>query len=125
MKQFKSVEITQDGVNVTVANGEDQGMLTFWVDTIEQDNPRIFTQLNQDENILNTTVVLSDNKMPEVSFSEDRTYCYIKYDIHQVHVKLEDEGVVVDIWMICDSDAEQIIDSTYLEWNELYKEAEE
>ena len=47
---------------------------------------------------------------------DDHHYAYVKFDLGQVHVKLDDEGVVVDIWNVAE---EEIVDSVCVEYDDL------
>ena len=111
----------QKGVKVNVGDGHNAARLSFWIDTIEKDDPRLFTALDGCfHNLMVTGAGKLESRVPDVAYSDDKTYCYLKFNAYQVHIKLGDEGITIDVWLICDADAEQVIDSTYLYWDEVY-----
>jgi len=123
MNKFEKVVQTdfekQKGANVQIIGDEGSALLNVWADIIDNDDPRFFVTLNNDNELLIVNVDTSEFKLPDISFSDDRTYCYLKFNKCQVHIKLEGEGVVIDVWDMTDPTEEEVINSTYSYWSEL------
>jgi len=124
MKQFQEVVITnsskQKGASVPIANTEHSATLNVCVDIAETNEPSITVKLNNKEQVLFTDTSMEEFVLPTISFSDDRTYCYLIFTDFQVHIKIECEGVIIDVWLLDKSDDEQVVESTYLYWEELF-----
>ena len=119
---FKGSNLTdfscQKGCDVTIESCE--GKLTVfsvWCDAIEPAERTVRVRQNDERELLIVTVDKLDYKVPSVTYSDNKSYCYITFNSVSVHLNLDDEGVVVDVW---DSpDAIAVVDTTYLFYNEL------
>lgn len=111
----------QKGVNLQVEYEGELTTFNVWADSTDEDNPTIRVRINNEaDNLLITTVEHDDIKEPVVTFSDDRSYSYVTFNKTSLHIKLGDEGVVLDVWD-ANSDINGSIDSNYV----LYQEFEE
>ena len=110
--------IDQKGCDVTIERGGKLTVFSVWCDAIEPTHRTVRVMQNDsDGELLIVTVEESDYKVPSVTYSDNKSYCYITFNSVSIHIKLEDEGVVVDVWD--SSDAIAAVDTTYLFYNEL------
>jgi hypothetical protein len=96
--------------------------LNVWVDTMDTDEMAQLTLRatlnNGADSLILCTVENSDNRAPVVTYSDDKTYCYVTFDKHALHVKLEGEGLVLDVWET-DAGGDGSIDTNYVLYQEL------
>lgn len=79
---------------------------------------------DSDELYLSVTVPEINFKQPQTDVSEDGTYYFVKFEHIEVHIKLADEGVVVDVWDQNDT-SNGSLDSTYAFYDELLPEEDD
>ena len=109
--------IDQKGCDVTIERGGKLTVFSVWCDAIEPAERTVRVRQNDERELLIVTVDKLDYKVPSVTYSDNKSYCYITFNSVSVHLNLDDEGVVVDVW---DSpDAIAVVDTTYLFYNEL------
>lgn len=124
MHTFQKVENTdfdnQKGADISICNGEQSSLLNVWVDNIEKDDVRIFVTHENNDELLRIMLDSSEFKLPEISYSEDRSYCYLTFNDVQIHIKLEGEGIIIDAWDMSEPSYEEVLDSTAIEWDEFY-----
>ena len=109
----------QKGVDINVENEGVSTVFNVWCDTIDIDNPSIRVAINNDrETPIFVSVEDSDFKEPEVSYSDDKSHCYVTFDNYSLHIKLAHEGIVFDVWDKTDNENGSI-DSTFVYYNEL------
>lgn len=113
---------TEKGMIIGFSHEGKRFGLHVWVDNSEPDNVLLRTTLdgNPDSLIL-VTVELSDFTSPDVSYSEDKTYCYVTFNNNSLHIKLDDEGVVLDVWD-SQNDEHGSIDTSYFFYTDLEDE---
>lgn len=127
--QFVQQKLTdferQKGCNITIKSEDTETLFNIWCDTLEADQTTIRVTENNDGELLIVTASNVDFKLPTVSYSDDKTFCYITFYNNSVHIKLNEEGIVFDVWDSTDEENGSI-ESTYLYYGELeVKEAEE
>ncbi|WP_415912472.1 hypothetical protein [Neptuniibacter sp. QD37_11] len=115
MKKFLSAINTQyqnkRGMDVEIQVSEGCAVkASVYVDTTESIVLRV--QVG-DDRVLDVAVCAAAYVQAEVSYSDDLSYCYLKFGVFEVHIKLESEGVVFDVWEIDGADGE-CIDTGYL-----------
>jgi hypothetical protein len=124
MNNFKPEELVdyedQKGANITLEIEGNESVFSVWIDILEEGNTTLRVIHDFEDDILVHTVELEDFKIPEVTYSDDKTYCYITFNGHSVHVKLDDECVVFDVWDSSNEDG--TANSTYIGYNELINE---
>lgn len=98
--------------------------LHVWVDNSEKEGITLRTTLDDSPNsLILVTVSPEDFIEPTVTYSDDKTYCYVTFNNNSLHIKLESEGVVLDVWD-CEDDQNGSIDTNYIFYNELLEVAD-
>tara|TARA_B100000809_G_scaffold240744_1_gene263340 strand:+ start:829 stop:1215 length:387 start_codon:yes stop_codon:yes gene_type:complete len=124
INKFKPEELTdyddQKGANITLEIDGNESVFSVWIDVLDEGNTTLRVIQDFEEDILTYTVEPEDFKIPEVTYSDDKAYCYITFNGHSVHIKLDDECVVFDVWDSSDEDG--AVDSTYIDYNKLIDE---
>lgn len=110
----------QKGADVYVSDDNQTRVLSVWMDKIDPADSRVFVALDTEETLLSVSMFTVSLKMPELSFSEDLKYCYLKFGECEVHIKLDDEGVVVDVWDMS-SEPEDVVESASLFYVDLFE----
>ena len=123
---------TQMGVNVVIdydSPHEDidfsgsKATLNVWCDN-EEGNTILRTTLNNSaDSLLLVIVEKADFKQPSVTYSDDKTYCYVRFASNTLHIKLEDEGIVLDVWN--DGNEHESVDTNYVFYEELQEDTSE
>lgn len=110
----------QKGFDINVELEGNTTTFSAWCDIMDKDNPTIRVSVNHGaEHLILVSVEQEDFKTPEVTYSEDKKYCYITFKNNSLHIKLDDEGIVFDVWDKTD-DENGSIDTNYV----LYQEFE-
>lgn len=113
-----SIYALQKGIDIVVSDEGYSITLNVFCDVSERDNPTIRVSVNGGaDNLILVSVNADDFKEPGVSFSEDKSYCYVVFSNNGVHIKLEDEGVVLDVWD-SSNDIDGAIDTNYIFFSE-------
>jgi hypothetical protein len=95
--------------------GEAMAPIKAWIDNTDGVSLRVRVDHTYDIIIKCNESELSFK--PTHSKSDDGLYDYIKFNEFEVHIKKEDEGLLVDVW---DSpDKREVIDSMMIPWNNL------
>lgn len=106
----------QKGVDIEIQCPGDQLItINVYVDVIEE----CLLKAEMDGEVLLHTSIDAASYVPALfSFSDDETYLYVKYDRHELHIKLEGEGIVLDVWEMQGQEGE-CIDTSNLMFAEL------
>lgn len=121
MNTFKQANTTsfnkQEGVNLLIGTESGDLKVSIFVCTIEGSQLKVEFEDHPYFN-LDVSVNEAEFTKPTVSYSDDKSFCYVKFGQISVHVKIGDEGVIFDVW---DSDDEEngTIDSTYIHYSEI------
>jgi hypothetical protein len=120
--KFTSIKPTnfdkQKGVDIDIEHNGEVTTFNVWCDIIDTDNPIIRTSINNgSDSLILTSVEMADFKEPDVSYSDDKTYCYVTYASNSLHIKIDDEGIVLDVWDQNNEDCS--VDTIYVLFDEL------
>jgi hypothetical protein len=125
---FKPEELTdyddQKGANITLDIDGHDAVFSVWIDVLDEDNTTLRIIQDFEDDILVHTVEAEDFTLPNVTYSEEKVYCYVTFNHYAVHIKLDDEGVCFDVWDSTD-DEDGAADTTYIEFDELRDEEDE
>ena len=107
MKKFISatptVSANQLGFAIAISLGTVSTTLNVFACNIDEFTIR--TQIDDSDELTTITSVKESNFVkPQVTLSEDGSYQYVKFGDVEVHIKLEDEGIVVDVWDTTDNE---------------------
>jgi hypothetical protein len=127
MNKFNPEELVnyenQKGANITLEIKGNETVFNVWIDDIDEGNTTLRVIQDFEDDILVHIVHLEDFKIPLVTYSDDKAYCYVTFNDYSVHLKLDDECITFDIWNSTD-DENGSVATTYVEYNEFpYKDS--
>lgn len=115
---FTADKEAQKGFDVTIDSGiRLETKLTVFHCALEEDNPRVMVS-HGNETLLQISVDILQNE-PQLIPSVNARCKIIRFDTTEVHIKLTDEGVVVDVFDLHNMDT--ALDSTYLFHDEMFE----
>lgn len=123
-KVFSSIQVTsyklQLGVNIHINSDKLTSFLSVFSDGVETDNITIkVLHGDSEDELINTSVPVGECINPTISYSDDKSYCYVKFVTSEVHIKLTEEGIIIDLWDSNDSENGSV-DTSYLYDNEFF-----
>jgi hypothetical protein len=118
---FKHIKLTQfagqKGCDITIVHKGAKSIFNVWCDTLEPAHSTIRVTHDNDVELLVVTVDKSDFKLPAITYSDDKLYCYLTFSHHCVHIQLDDEAILFDVRDLTDG-KDDSIDSVYFRYNE-------
>ncbi|MDK9793795.1 hypothetical protein [Vibrio sp. D431a] len=117
---FTSYEITnfsnQKGTNIGFSHDHHSHVLNVFVDNTECPTTLRVCHNDDSSAIILTNVSNDEYKEPVVAFSEDKAYCYVTFRNVELHVKIDDESLVFDVW---DKTNDECIDTNTLGYEDI------